>query len=181
MTGVEADLEIKGIRARVFEGENPETIFNISFFSFLIIGIGGLACVISGYLSQKNGAKKIAFISLLLSCIRCLISPYIINNGSEVLFLGFLLFWGMVVIADSPLLSTLVAQNTLAENKGTALTIVNCIGFLITIISIQCITYLISITNSNGIYIVLAIGPILGLIALKRKHHNFKSTENEKN
>lgn len=26
MTGVEADLEIKGIRARVFEGENPETI-----------------------------------------------------------------------------------------------------------------------------------------------------------
>jgi hypothetical protein len=26
MTGIEADLEIKNIRSRVFEGENPETI-----------------------------------------------------------------------------------------------------------------------------------------------------------
>ena len=26
MTGVEADLEIKGIRSRVYERENPETI-----------------------------------------------------------------------------------------------------------------------------------------------------------
>ena len=26
MTGIEADLEIKGIRSRVFKGENPETI-----------------------------------------------------------------------------------------------------------------------------------------------------------
>ena len=26
MTGIKADLEIKGIRSRVFKGENPETI-----------------------------------------------------------------------------------------------------------------------------------------------------------
>jgi hypothetical protein len=43
-----------------------------------------------------------------------------INNVS-----CFLTFWGMVVVADSPLLSTLVAQNVPAEIKGTALTIVN--------------------------------------------------------
>jgi hypothetical protein len=34
----------------------------------------------------------------------------------------------MVVVADSPLLSTLVAQNAPAEIKGTTLTIVNSIG-----------------------------------------------------
>jgi hypothetical protein len=45
---------------------------------------------------------------------------------SATLFLAFLLFWGMVVVADSPLLSTLVAQN--AQQKGTTLTIVNSIG-----------------------------------------------------
>jgi hypothetical protein len=33
----------------------------------------------------------------------------------------------MVVVADSPLLSTLVAQNAPAEIKGTTLTIVNSI------------------------------------------------------
>ena len=43
----------------------------------------------------------------------------------------------MVVIADSPLFSTLVAYNAANTSKGTALTIVNSIGFAITILSIQ--------------------------------------------
>jgi hypothetical protein len=63
-----------------------------------------------------------------------------------------------------------VAQNVSAEIKGTALTIVNCLGFSITIISIQFITGMIELTDSNYIYTILAIGPILGLIALRRKN-----------
>jgi hypothetical protein len=83
-----------------------------------------------------------------------------------------------VVIADSPLLSTLVAQNAPAEMKGTALTIVNCIGYSITIISIQIITMMIELTDSNSIYVLLALGPILGLIALKRKNRLVLSHNN---
>ncbi|MDG1039532.1 MAG: MFS transporter [Polaribacter sp.] len=153
-----------------YNNEHPATTFNISVLSFLIIGVGGLACIFSGYLSQKFGAKKIAFTSLLLSCICCLISPLVFNSEFEILCIGFLFLWGMVVIADSPLLSTLVAQNALAEKKGTALTIVNCTGFFITIISIQILTQLIGVTDSNSIYMILAIGPILGLIALRKKN-----------
>jgi MFS family permease len=148
---------------------HPETSFNIPILSFLIIGIGGLACVLSGYLSQSFGAKRIAFISLLLSCLCCLIFPFLFAITSATLFVAFLLFWGMVVIADSPLLSTLVAQNAPAEIKATALTIVNSIGFAITIISIQLISGLRAVTDTNVIYICLAIGPILGLVALSKK------------
>ncbi len=143
--------------------------FNTSMFSFLIIGIGGIACVLSGYLSQKYGPKKIACISLFLSCMCCLASPFVLNSEVEVLFFGFLFVWGMVVISDSPLLSTMIAQNATAEHKGTALTIVNCIGFLITIVSIQCITYLMELTTANWVYAILAVGPILGIFALKNK------------
>ncbi len=150
--------------------EHPQVFFNIPLLSFLIIGIGGLACVFSGYISQKVGIERTAFIALLLSCICCLISPLLFASEFESLFIGFLIFWGMVVIADSPLLSTLVAQNAAAEIKGTALTIVNCIGFSITIISIQFITRIIELTDSNSIYTILAIGPIFGLIALRRKN-----------
>jgi MFS family permease len=150
--------------------EHPQVIFNIPILSFLIIGIGGLACVLGGYLAQTAGTKRTAFIALLLSCGCCLISPLIFASEFESLFIGFLIFWGMVVVADSPLLSTLVAQNVSAEIKGTALTIVNCLGFSITIISIQFITGMIELTDSNGIYTILAIGPILGLIALRRKN-----------
>jgi len=158
------------IMLKKYSIEHPQAIFNIPILSFLIMGIGGLACVLSGYLAQTAGTKRTAFIALLLSCGCCLISPLIFASEFESLFIGFLIFWGMVVIADSPLLSTLVAQNAAAEVKGTALTIVNCLGISITIISIQFITGMIALTDSNGIYTILAIGPILGLIALRRKN-----------
>jgi len=149
--------------------KHSEITFNISLLSFLIIAIGGLACVIGGYLSQTIGTKRTAFIMLFLSCICCLISPLLFTIESEVLFVGFLLFWGMVVIADSPLFSTLVAQNASAEIKATALTIVNCIGFSLTILSIQILNVLQNLMNPIYVYTVLALGPILGLIALYRK------------
>jgi len=148
---------------------HPNVAFNIPVLSFIIIGVGGIACVIGGYLSQLFGVKKIASISLLLSCICCLISPFLLSVNYSPVLLIFLIFWGMVVIADSPLFSTLVAQNALAESKGTALTIVNCIGFSITIISIQLVNILNVSWNPKYVYIVLAIGPILGLIALYEK------------
>ncbi|QCE40368.1 MFS transporter [Psychroserpens sp. NJDZ02] len=148
---------------------NTDTTFNIPLLSFIIIGLGGLACIISGYIAQRIGTKKTAFIALLLSCLCCLISPLVFTTTSEMLLIGFLIFWGLVVVADSPLLSTLVAQNASSELKGTALTIVNCLGFTITIISIQVMTSLVELSNSNSIYFILALGPILGLLALGRK------------
>ena len=147
---------------------HPETSFNVPLWSFLIIGIGGAACVLGGYLAQSAGTKRTATIALLLSGACCLLSPWVFGGASETLLIAFLLFWGMVVIADSPLLSTLVAQNAPAEIKGTALTIVNSIGFAITIISIQLLTAVTEWTDSTGIYSILAIGPALGLVALRK-------------
>lgn len=142
---------------------------NIPFLSFVIIGIGSLACITSGYISKLIGVKRTAFGSLFLSCLCCLISPLLLTTDYEIILIVFLLFWGMVVVADSPLLSTLVAQNAPLQLKGTAITIVNCIGFAITIISIQILNSLTNVTDSNFIYMILAIGPILGLISLRKK------------
>jgi hypothetical protein len=58
----------------------------------------------------------------MLSCFSFL---FAVQSDAVSCFLAFL---GMVVVADSPLLSTLVAQNAPAEIKGTTLTIVNSIG-----------------------------------------------------
>ena len=158
------------IMLKKYSIEHPLVLFNIPVLSFLIIGIGGLGCVLCGYIAQTAGTKRTAFIALLLSCACCLFSPLLFASDFESLFIGFLMFWGLVVISDSPLLSTLVAQNAPPELKGTALTIVSCLGFSITIISIQFITGLIELTDSNSIYTILAIGPILGLIALRGKN-----------
>jgi hypothetical protein len=63
----------------------------------------------------------------------------------------------------------LVAQNAPTESKGTALTIVNCIGFSITILSIQLLNSLSEVTASTYIYLILVLGPIVGLIASRKR------------
>jgi MFS family permease len=148
---------------------NPAAEFNIPLLSFLIIGLGGPACVLGGYISQNFGTKRTAFTALLLSCICCILSPLCFYFDSGVLLIGFFIFWGLVVIADSPLFSTLIAQNASSESKGTALTIVNSIGFSITIISIQLINTIKGAFDPKYIYMILAIGPVFGLIALHEK------------
>ncbi|MGJ8746008.1 MFS transporter [Polaribacter sp.] len=157
------------ILLKIYENLHSNTQLNIPLLSFIIIGAGSLSCVLGGYLSVKFGPKNIAYGALFFSCICCLISPLMFQLTHQNLFIAFLLFWGMVVVADSPLFSTLVAQNVASQNKGTALTIVNCIGFAITIISIQLISNYKEITDSNAIYLLLAIGPILGLFTFSRK------------
>ena len=145
------------------------TELNIPLLSFLIIGTGFLSCITSGYLSLRYGAKRIAFIALSLSCLCCIVSPFAFQLGHASLFIAYLIFWGAVVIADSPLFSTLVAKNAQPEIKGTALTIVNCIGFAITIFSIQLLTSLNGQIELKYLLVILSIGPILGLVALSKK------------
>lgn len=152
-----------------YQNMNATITFNIPILSFAIIAIGGVSCVLGGYISEKNGVKKTAFNFLLLSCLCCLLSPFVFLIANQYLFLAFLMFWGMVVIADSPLFSTLVAQNAPQKDKGTALTIVNSIGFSITIISIQLFTSLQNTISSNLIFMILAVGPIIGLLNLRAK------------
>ncbi|WP_053992009.1 nitrate/nitrite transporter [Mangrovimonas sp. TPBH4] len=138
---------------------------NIPIAAFSIIAIGSLSCVFAGYISQQKGVKRTAATALLLSGICCLLYPIAFQLGT-IFFVSFLILWGMVVIMDSPMFSTMVAQNAPTEIKGTALTIVNCIGFAITIFSIQLLGQLGNTFNSPLIFTILAIGPILGLMAI---------------
>jgi len=148
---------------------------NVPLCSFLVIASGGLACVISGLLSRRYGAKRIATIALSISCLCCLLSPLFLFVDSFPLFILFLLLWGTTVIADSPLFSTMVARHAPEAFRGSLLTIVNCIGFAITIVSIQCISYLSGKIDVRYIYVSLAIGPVPGLFALWRKRNSYSA------
>ena len=142
----------------------------ISLLSFLIIASGSIACVLGGFLSQSFGVKRMATLALSLSGLCCIVSPIVFLFSTLPVFVSFLFFWGMVVVADSPLFSTLVAQNAPQETRGTSLTIVNCIGFTITIVSIQSLQLMFTIIQQPYTYMLLAIGPVLGLVAVLKKH-----------
>ncbi len=146
----------------------PTIHLNVPFLSFLIIASGAVACVFTGILSQYFNPKKIASLSLFISCLCCVISPLVLFSTSSAQFIVFLFIWGISVIADSPLFSTLIAQNAPEESRGSSLTIVNCIGYSISIFSLQFINLLSDKINAQYIYLLLAIGPILGLLTLLR-------------
>ncbi|WP_345162280.1 MFS transporter [Nibribacter koreensis] len=150
---------------------HPDAQLNIPLLSFTIIGIGAVACVVGGYLSGRIGSAKTAFGALAVSMVCCLLSPWLVGLPFAV-FLGVLLVWGFAGPMDSPQFSTLVAKNAPAHVKGTALTIVNCLGFALTIVSIQ---FLRSIQNSidpKYWFVFLAIGPLLGLLAMRPLMNN---------
>jgi len=138
----------------------------ISFWSFIIIAVGFFSCIIGGYISLKSGSRTVARFSLIVSGVFCLCSPLLFQLPTF-WFLALLSIWGMVVISDSPQFSTLVAAAAPAELRGTGLTIVNCIGFAITIVSIQLLSFLVGNIEPIYVFMFLGIGPLIGLYGFK--------------
>jgi len=138
---------------------------NIPVWAFLVIAAGFLGCAGGGLVSLRVGSARVAFAQLAASGVCCAVSP-LAFHAPTALFLAFLLFWGITVVGDSPQFSALNAQNAPRELVGSALTIGNCIGFAITIVSIQLLNALAGILNPAWLLVVLTPGPILGLMAL---------------
>ncbi|RZS97288.1 MFS transporter [Cecembia calidifontis] len=141
---------------------------NISFTSFAIIGLGGLSCAMGGYLSEKFHPSQIAKFALSTSGICCFLSPLIFTQPFSLIFLLFLMVWGLAITADSPMFSTLVAQNAPEQNRGTALTIVNSLGFGISILSIQLLNILNPLLDPSFLFLILGMGPVIGLFYFVR-------------
>ncbi len=144
------------------------TSLNISLWSFIIIVSGFFSCIFGGFLAQKFSSQWVAKTSLWVSLACILFFPISIQLPTPV-FLSFMVMWGMFVIADSPQLSTLVAQSAPIVYKGTAITLVNSIGFLLTIFSIQIMNSFINGLDTYLPFIILSLGPLLGLYFLNKK------------
>ena len=77
----------------------------------------------------------------------------------------------MAVTADSPQFSTLVARSAPQEHIGTALTIVNSIGFAISVLSIQLLNSCQDWIPTAYLFLLLLPGPLLGFLYAYRKRN----------
>ena len=148
------------------EASQGKLELNISFWSFCIIAAGSVGCVWGGLVSLKHGSAKVAAVQLSASGVCCLLSPLLFFAPLPA-YLFYLIFWGIVVVGDSPQFSTLNAQSAPKELVGSALTIANCIGFAVTIVSIQLLSGLMDWVAPQYWLLPLAFGPALGLISMK--------------
>ena len=138
---------------------------SVSLWTFAVIAAGALGCVAGGLVSLRAGSARVASAQLCASGICCLLSPLLFYAPTP-LFLAFLLFWGIVVAGDSPQFSALNAAYAPRELVGSALTIANCIGFAITIGSIELLNAAAGSLGAQWLFVLLAPGPVFGLAAL---------------
>lgn len=134
----------------------------VSMWTGIIIAIGGVSCAVGGLLSKRFGSRNVAMAALMVSGLCCFLSPLLYTLPNEVFLLGLGL-WGIAVTADSPQFSSMIAISVNSKLKGTALTLSTCIGFFLSIVSIQLLEYLQSYIPITYLFLVLAIGPVLGV------------------
>ena len=138
----------------------------LSWTAFCVLGAGAVGCAAGGWLVRRHGSARVAAVQLAASGLCCLAAPLMLVAPAP-LFYGWLLLWGTTVSGDSPQFSALTAANAPPALVGSVLTLANSVGFAISIASIQLFVALAGQWPLAWVLPGLALGPLLGLWALR--------------
>jgi len=137
-----------------------------AWWVFAAIGIGAFSCVGGGLLAQRFGSARVAGSQLACSGVCCLLSPWLLEAPLW-LWAPWLLLWGASVSGDSPQFSALTAANAPRALVGSVLTLVNSIGFAISVATIALFVSLAAVWPLARVLPWLALGPLVGVLCLR--------------
>ncbi|MFB9991193.1 MFS transporter [Deinococcus oregonensis] len=146
----------------------PDPARGAAFATFAVIGIGAIGCYVGGVLGDRWGRARLTVLALGLSGSCALILAGLVGAGAGLpLLLAVSLVWGFWIIADSAQFSTLASELVDPAYVGTALTAQLALGFSLTAASIAVVPVLMRAWGWPGAFVVLALGPLVGAIAMR--------------
>jgi MFS family permease len=153
------------IRASLVTSGHPAVYAEVA--SFVAIGAGAIGCVAAGRLADRLGRTIVASAAMVISGACCIVVGFLYGGSPVALFI-LIAIWGATVVADSAQFSACVTELGDPRYIGTALTAQTCIGFLITTATIRMMPWFVEAWSWRYAFVPLAIGPILGVIAMLR-------------
>jgi MFS family permease len=138
-----------------------------SVAAFLAIGSGAIGCVLAGYVADRVGKARVAMWAMLASAAAAAATIAVFGRSPIALY-ALIMFWGFAVVADSAQFSALVSEHAPRDHVGTALTLQTCIGFLLTMVTIEALPRLAQATSWQWASLLLVPGPLLGAAAMAR-------------
>jgi MFS family permease len=137
-----------------------------SIAAFVAIGSGAVGCATAGWLADRLGRARVAIWAMWTSGACAAMTP-LAFGARPALFFGLAAIWGFAVVADSAQFSALVSEHAPADHVGTALTLQTCLGFLLTIVTIEALPRIAAIAGWQWAGVLLAPGPLLGIVAMR--------------
>ncbi len=134
--------------------------------AFLVIALGALVCVPTGWLADRLGKAQVAAGAMVISGGSAILAA-LTFGGPVWLVLPVLLLWGASVIPDSPQLSALVADHAPADQTGSLLTFQTALGFALTMVTVQATPVLANQWGWQPVLVVMALGPVVGVWAMR--------------
>lgn len=138
-----------------------------SIIGFAIIAVGGVGCLWGGAVADQIGRAKLVTIAMAVSGMACALIGLLFGH-SLWLLTPVALVWGFFIIADSAQFSVLVTESVPPHAVGTALTLQVSLGFLLTTITIQVVPAVVRVAGWPWAFVLLAIGPVLGILSIRR-------------
>ena len=138
-----------------------------SLAAFLAIGSGAAGCVLAGYLADRAGKARVAKWAMLGSAACAALTVAVYGRSPFWLYV-LIMIWGFAVVADSAQFSALVSEHAPRDHVGTALTLQTCVGFLLTMVTIEALPLVADATGWQWASLLLVPGPILGAWAMHR-------------
>ena len=138
-----------------------------SMAAFLAIGSGAAGCVLAGYVADRLGKAQVAMWAMITSAT-CAALTVVVYGGAPVLLYVLIMVWGFAVVADSAQFSALVSEHAPRHHVGTALTLQTCVGFLLTMVTIELLPRVADYTGWRWASLLLVPGPLLGAWAMHK-------------